>query len=49
MGLNETVKGWEQYKCVNDYTPTAIEAETEPSAARKPNPVADAIEAVFRP
>ena len=49
VDLNEAVKGWEQYKCVHDYTPTAIEAETEPSPARKPNPVADAIEAVFRP
>ena len=49
VDLDESVKGWEQYKCVKDYTPTAIEAETEPSPARKPNPVADAIAAVFRP
>ncbi|MBC2712613.1 MAG: TAXI family TRAP transporter solute-binding subunit [Desulfosarcina sp.] len=49
VDLDEPVKGWEQYKCVKNYTPPPIEPETEPSHARKPNPVADAIEAVFRP
>jgi len=49
VDLNEAVIGWERYACVKTYTPIAIEAETEPSPVRKPNPVADAIEAVFRP
>ncbi len=49
VDLNETLEGWEPYPCVKNFTPTAIEAEIEPSPDRKPNPVADAIEAVFRP
>lgn len=49
VNLNEPMKGWEQYICVKNYTPARLAAETEPSPARKPNPVADAIEAVFRP
>ena len=49
VDLNEPVNGWEQYTCVKNYTPATIEAETESSPVRKPNPVADAIEAVFRP
>ena len=42
-------KAHKQYPCVKDFTPAAIEAETESLPVRKPNPVADAIEAVFRP
>ncbi len=49
VDLNEVVKGWDQYKCVKEYTPTIIESQIETSSARKPNPVADAIVAVFRP
>lgn len=49
VDLNETVKGWEQYQCVVHYTPTATAAESDFSPSRKPNPVADAIAAVFRP
>jgi len=49
VDLSEPVNGWEQYPCVKDFTPAAIEAETESLPVRKPNPVADAIEAVFRP
>ena len=49
VDMNEPVKGWEKYKCVKNYTPTTIDPETEPVPARKPNPVADAIEAAFRP
>jgi hypothetical protein len=49
VDLNEPVNGWEQYTCVKNYTPDNIEAETESSPVRKPNPVADAIQAVFRP
>jgi TRAP transporter TAXI family solute receptor len=49
VDLDETVKGWEQYQCVVDYTPGATAVKTEFSSTRKPNPVADAITAVFRP
>jgi uncharacterized protein len=49
VDLTDTVKAWERYKCVTNFTPTATAAETESSPSRKPNPVADAIEAVFRP
>jgi hypothetical protein len=49
VDLDETVKGWEQYQCVVDYTPNATAVKTEFSSTRKPNPVADAITAVFHP
>ncbi|WP_372677243.1 TAXI family TRAP transporter solute-binding subunit [Desulfosarcina sp.] len=49
VDLGQPVSGWEQYSCMADFTPAAVEAETESSPTRKPNPVADAIEAVFRP
>ena len=49
VDLSEPVSGWEQYPCVTNFTSAAVEAETESSPVRKPNPVADAIEAVFRP
>jgi TRAP transporter TAXI family solute receptor len=49
VDLDEPVNGWEQYSCVKHITSVHIEAEDEPSPVRKPNPVADAIEAAFRP
>jgi TRAP transporter TAXI family solute receptor len=49
VNLDETVKGWEPYKCVVNFIPTDPAEEIESSPVRKPNPVADAIEAVFRP
>ncbi len=49
VDLSEPVSGWEQYPCVTHFTSATVEAETESSPVRKPNPVADAIEAVFRP
>ena len=49
VDLSEPVSGWEQYPCVTNFTSAPVEAETESSPVRKPNPVADAIEAVFRP
>jgi TRAP transporter TAXI family solute receptor len=49
VDLDETVKGWEQYKCVKSYTPSATADESESAPERKFNPVADAIAAVFRP
>ena len=49
VDLDETVKGWEPYKCVANFIPTDLAEEIESSPVRKPNPVADAIEAVFRP
>lgn len=49
VDLDETVKGWEPYKCVLNYIPADPAEEIESSPVRKPNPVADAIEAVFRP
>ena len=49
VDLNATVKGWEPYKCVVNYIPAGPAAEIESSPVRKPNPVADAIEAVFGP
>jgi uncharacterized protein len=49
VDLNERVNGWQQYPCVKDYISATIESETESAPGRKPNPVADAIQAVFRP
>lgn len=49
VDLSEPVSGWEQYPCVTNFTSATVEADTESSPVRKPNPVADAIEAVFRP
>lgn len=48
VDLDAGVDGWAQYACVTDYTPQ-ISVDTESIGDRKPNPVADAIEAVFRP
>jgi TRAP-type uncharacterized transport system substrate-binding protein len=49
VDLREPVSGWEQYPCVTNFTSATTEAESESSPVRKPNPVADAIEAVFLP
>ena len=49
VDLNAPVMGWERYKCVQHQAPPAIETDNEPSRTREPNPVADAIEAVFQP
>jgi TRAP transporter TAXI family solute receptor len=49
VDLSKPVSGWEQYPCVKHFTSTTTEAETESWPVRKPNPVADAIDAVFRP
>lgn len=49
VDLSEPVSGWEQYPCVTDFTPAVVEAETGSPPIRKPNPVADAIQEVFRP
>jgi uncharacterized protein len=48
VDLDATVSGWDQYSCVTDYSPWAtIDAEGGPD--REPNPVAEAIQAMFRP
>lgn len=49
VDLNAPVSGLDQYSCVKNYTPPAIEAEADAAPDRKPNPVTDAIQAVFRP
>ena len=49
VDLSATVKGWKQYKCVNQYLPPIVADEATAIADREPNPVADAIQAVFRP
>ena len=49
VDLNATVKGWERYRCVSQAGPAPAVVEEEAVDSRKPNPVADAIEAVFSP
>lgn len=49
VDLNESVEGWDVYNCVKAFDPAARVRHSDPSPSRKPNPVADAIEAVFRP
>ena len=49
VDLNEPVNESEQYPCVKNFIPTAKEAKAETSLDQEPNPVADAIQAVFRP
>ncbi len=49
VDLGEPVSGWEPYSCVTNVPSATLAAETESSPVRKPNPVADAIAAVFRP
>lgn len=51
VDLDASVKGWQPYPCVQRYAPskTEAEAETEPAHTPEPNPVADAIVALFGP
>jgi len=49
VDLNATVKGWERYRCVSQADPAPALVKEEEGDSRKPNPVADAIEAVFSP
>ena len=49
VDLNASVKGADRYRCVNNDAPTPIESASESLPASEPNPVADAIEGVFRP
>ena len=49
VDLDATVKGWDRYPCVSNSGPPPAFVEDEQSTFRKPNPVADAIEAVFSP
>jgi len=49
VDLNAGVKGWERYPCASKAGPAPVVAEEEEMGFRKPNPVADAIEAVFSP
>ena len=49
VDLNAAVTGWERYPCVAKAGPAPVIVEDEQMRSRKPNPVADAIEAVFSP
>ena len=49
VDLNGEVKGWERYKCLNHAGSAAAMARSETDRNPEPNPVANAIEAVFRP
>ena len=49
VDLNQAVKGWERYRCVEMAAAAPVIVEDEQEESRKPNPVADAIEAVFNP
>ncbi|HSO18326.1 MAG TPA: TAXI family TRAP transporter solute-binding subunit [Desulfosarcina sp.] len=49
VDLTATVPDWQRYQCVGNTAPDAVAPIDAPSTERKPNPVADAIEAVFRP
>jgi uncharacterized protein len=49
VDLKTPVSGWEQYPCVKNYTPVAIGKKAKTAPVRIRNPVADAIQAVFRP
>jgi len=49
VDLNGEVKGWERYKCLDYAGSAAAMAPNETDRNRDPNPVASAIEAVFRP
>jgi TRAP transporter TAXI family solute receptor len=48
VDLKASVKGWERYKCADLAFSAETDEDSQPSRARKPNPVADAIEAMFR-
>lgn len=49
IDLNSEVKGWERYKCLNHTGSAAAMARSETVRNPEPNPVASAIEAVFKP
>ncbi|WP_319526388.1 TAXI family TRAP transporter solute-binding subunit [uncultured Desulfosarcina sp.] len=49
VDLNGEVKGWERYKCLNHAGSAVGIVPNEPDRDPEPNPVASAIEAVFRP
>jgi hypothetical protein len=49
VDLNSEVKGWERYKCLNHDGSVDVVSQSEPDRDTEPNPVAKAIEAVFRP
>jgi TRAP transporter TAXI family solute receptor len=49
VDLTATVSGWPRYQCVQNAALDAVAVTDEPFVERKPNPVVDAIEAVFRP
>lgn len=48
VDLKTTVKDWERYKCADLTVWDDLEVDSGSSRVRKPNPVADAIEAMFR-
>ncbi len=47
--LDGSVPDWEAYPCVRAYSPSSAAAVDETAPEHRPNPVADAINAVFRP
>ncbi len=47
VDLKTTLKDWERYKCADLTVWDDLEVDSESSRVRKPNPVADAIEAMF--
>jgi len=49
VDLNGEVKGWDRYKCMNQAGSANRITPGEPDRNAEPNPVASAIEAVFRP
>ncbi|PID40051.1 MAG: TRAP transporter substrate-binding protein [Proteobacteria bacterium] len=49
VDLKYTVTGWDRYKCVQRFNPSVSSTGAGPSFIHEPNPVADAIEAVFQP
>ena len=49
VNIDESIKGWKPYECVSDYTPSPYEERVQKQPERRPNPVIDAIRAVFQP
>jgi hypothetical protein len=49
VNLDLPVNGWERYTCVEKFAGVPMDAENDPVRAPRPNPVADAIRAVFEP
>jgi TRAP transporter TAXI family solute receptor len=49
VNVKESIKGWKPYECVSDYTPSDYEERVHKQTERRPNPVVDAIQAVFQP